>query len=80
MPVRFSQGDVARLLRHFNMAPARKGSKTYLGMGKDGQLRRGYFRYHSDSTPVAIGTADAIATQLGFRDVAAMKEYMDTYL
>lgn len=79
MPIRFSQGDIARLLRHFNMQPAKKGSKTYLGIGRDGLLRRCYFHYHSDSTPVATGTAHAIASQLGFTNVEAMKTYLDTH-
>jgi len=80
MPVRFSQGDIARLLRHFNLSPAGKGSRTYFGVGKDGKLRRCYFHYHSDGTPVATGTAHAIATQLGFANAGAMKEYMDQHL
>lgn len=80
MPVRFDQGDIARLLRYLNMTPARKGSRTYLGIGRDGQLRRCYFHYHSDSTAVATGTADAIAAQLGFRDVSEMKAYLDAHV
>ncbi|MDP3487105.1 MAG: hypothetical protein Q8S19_04130 [Bacillota bacterium] len=59
------------------MQPAKKGSKTYLGIGRDGLLRRCYFHYHSDSTPVATGTANAIASQLGFINVEAMKEYLE---
>lgn len=80
MPIRFNQGDIARLLRHLNMQPARKGSKTYLGIGRDGVLRRCYFHYHSDGTPVATGTASAIASQLGFGGVEAMKDYMEKNL
>ncbi len=80
MPIRFSQGDIARLLRYFNMQPARKGSKTHLGIGRDGVLRRCYFHYHSDSTPIATGTAHAIASQLGFDGLETMKDYIDMHL
>jgi len=80
MPIRFSQGDIARLLRYLNLQHARKGSNTHLGIGRDGVLRRCYFPYHSDSPPVATGTANAIASQLGFRDVEAMRAYMDKHL
>lgn len=77
MPIRFTQGQIASLLRHLNMEPARKGSKTHIGVGRDGKLRRCYFHYHSDSsTPVPTGTADAIAEQLGFATVAEMKDYL----
>ena len=80
MPIRFRQGDIARLLRYLNMLPARKGSKIYLGIWRDGVLRRCYFHYHSDRSPVATGTAHAIASQLGFENVEAMKDFMDAYL
>jgi len=80
MPFRFCQGDNARLLRYLNMQPARKGSKTYLGIGRDGVLRHCYFHYHSDGTPVATGTANAIASQLGFGSVEPMKDYLDKHL
>jgi hypothetical protein len=59
------------------MAPAKKGSRTYLGVGRDGVLRRCYFHYHSDSTQVAVGTADAIAKPLAFGSAAEMREYME---
>jgi len=80
MPIRFSQGDIARLLRHFNLQPAGKGSGTFLGVGRDGVLRRCYFHYHADAVMMATGTADAIASQLGFKNAAEMKEYMDKHL
>ncbi|MGE5527755.1 MAG: hypothetical protein ACM3X6_01250 [Patescibacteria group bacterium] len=77
MPIRFTQGEIARLLRQFNMRPAARGSRTYYGVGRDGILRRCYFHYHSDATPVAAGTAKAIAAQLGFADLEAMKAAID---
>lgn len=80
MAIRFHQGEIARLLLHFNMQPARKGSNTHLGIGGDGRLRRCYFHFHSKGTPVATGTAAAIAKQLGFDNALKMKEYMDRYL
>ncbi|MDP2871494.1 MAG: hypothetical protein Q8P31_03040, partial [Bacillota bacterium] len=75
--IRFTQGQTAFLLRHLSMEPAGTGSKTHIGVGRDGTLRRCYFHDHSDSTPVPTGTADAIAEQLGFTAVAEMKDYLD---
>ncbi len=80
MPIRFRQGQIAALLDHLRLRPARKGSGTWIGVGRDGKPLRCYFHFHSDSTPVATGTASAIARQLGFGDVAAMKEYVDRHI
>jgi len=66
------------LLRHFCMVPARKGSSTYVGIGRDGRLRRCYFHYHAEGVQVATGTAAAIARQLGFSSTQAMKVYVDS--
>ncbi|MBT9157849.1 MAG: hypothetical protein DDT36_00832 [Firmicutes bacterium] len=77
MPIRCNQGEILLLLRYLNMQPARQGSKTYLGVSRDGVLRRCYFCYHEDSTPVATGTANALASQLGFGNAEAMRDYMD---
>lgn len=80
MPVRFMQGDIKRLLRHFNMRPAQKGSYIYEGIGKDGNWRRCKFDYHKDRDQIATGTAKSIATSLLFKDCQEMKEYIDDKL
>jgi len=77
MPVRFSQGDIAFLLKKLGMARLRKGGSMYAGMGPDGVFRRCKFDYHSDQTPVATGTAGAIAKALGFANTQTMKDYLD---
>jgi hypothetical protein len=79
MPIRFCQGDIRRLLSHFNLKPER-GSTIYFGIGKDGIWRTCKFDYHKDKDPVATGTAKIIAASLKFNTVLEMKEYIDKYL
>jgi len=78
MPIRFCQGDIRKLLSHFNMKPE-KGSTIYLGIGRDGIWRTCKFDYHKDKDPVATGTAKIIAASLKFNIVSEMKEYIDKY-
>lgn len=77
MPIRFAQGDIAFLLKKLGMAPLRKGGTIYGGIGPDGVFRTCKFDYHSDKTPVAAGTANAIAKALGFGNAQGMKDYLD---
>jgi len=79
MPIRFCQGDIRKLLSHFNMKPE-KGSTIYLGIGRDGIWRACKFDYHKDKDPIATGTAKIIATSLKFNTVLELKEYIDKYL
>jgi hypothetical protein len=79
MPIRFSQGQIKRLLAHFNMKPE-KGSTIHCGLGKDGVWRTCKFDYHKDRDIVASGTAKAIASSLKFQTVLEMKEYIDKNL
>lgn len=65
------------MLGKLNMAPLRKGSNIYGGVGPDGVFRTCKFDYHKDREPVATGTAKAIAASLRFRDVAEMRAYLD---
>ncbi|NPV79440.1 MAG: hypothetical protein HPY52_04060 [Firmicutes bacterium] len=60
------------------MVPLKKGSTIYGGIGTNGIFRTCKFDYHSDRTPVASGTASAIARALKFKDVKEMKDYLDT--
>jgi len=80
MPIRFSQGDIKRLLAHFNMKPQQKGSTLYCGIGRDGIWRTCKFDYHKDSDIIASGTAKAIANALKFNNVLEMKEYLEKHL
>lgn len=75
MPIRFCQGDIRKLLSHFNMKPE-KGSTIYLGIGRDGIWHTCKFDYHKDKDPVATGTTKIIATSLKFNTVLEMKEYI----
>lgn len=74
--VRFVQGEVKRLLAHFNMVPLKKGSRIYGGFGKDGIWRTCSFHYHKDSDFIPEGTANSIAKALNFKDSLEMKEYI----
>ncbi len=80
MPIRFSQKDIKRLLRHFRMEPLKKGGNLYGGIGPDGLWRTCKFDYHKGRDMVATGTADVIAKSLGFRNVQYMKEYIEKNL
>lgn len=80
MPIRFSMGQIRRLLNHFNMKPLRKGSFIYGGIGTDGVWRTCKFDYHKDNDILKPGTANSIAHSLKFKDVAEMKEFIDNYL
>lgn len=79
MPIRFSHGDIKRLLAHFNMKPE-KGSTIYCGLGRDGTWRTCKFDYHKDRDNIATGTAKAIANSLKFKTVLEMKEYIEKHL
>ncbi len=80
MGIRFSQRNIARLLRHFGMKPQKKGSNLYLGIGPDGQWRTCTFDYHKGREEVLKGTAEAIAKSLLFKNVAEMKKYIERNL
>ena len=77
MGIRFSQKDIAKLLRHFRMKPLKKGSNLYVGIGPDGKWRTCKFDYHKGRDPVLKGSAQAIAKSLLFKNVKEMKKYMD---
>lgn len=79
MPIRFSQGDIKKLLAYFNMK-SQKGSTIFCGLGRDGVWRTCKFDYHKDRDTVATGTAKAIASSLKFQTVQEMKEYIEKYL
>lgn len=74
MGIRFSQRDIARLLKHFRMEPQKKGSNLYTGIGLDGKWRTCKFDYHKKREEVLKGTADAIAKSLLFKNMKEMKE------
>lgn len=80
MPIRFTQGDIRQLLNYFNMNPLKKSSFIYGGIGKDGKWRTCKFDYHKDCDQIATGTGKSIATSLGFKDTAEMKEFIDRKL
>ena len=63
MPIRFDQGDIRRLLKHFGFQLMKKGSFIYIGSA-NGANRTVKFDYHSDRTQLAIGTSRAIAKSL----------------
>ncbi len=75
MPIRFSHGDIKRLLIHLNMK-ADKGSNFFYGLGRDGIWRTCKFDYHKDRDMVATGTAKVIATSLKFKTLQDMKEFI----
>lgn len=77
MPPRFTQGDIASLFRKLRMTRLKKGGAIYGGVGPDGVFRKCAFHYHSDQTPVAAGTAGAIAAALGLGNAQGMKDFID---
>lgn len=77
MPPRFAQRDIASLFLRLRMTRLRKGGAIYAGVGPDGVFRKCVFHYHSDQTPVATGTADAIAHALGLGNAQGMKDFID---
>jgi len=79
MPVRFDHGDIRRLLKHFGFQRMSKESFIYVGQ-TFGVNRTVKFDYHSDRTPLKVGTAGAIAKDLGFKDQQEMKDYIKNNL
>jgi hypothetical protein len=77
MPIRFSQGQIKRLLKYFNMIPIKKGSFVYGGIGKDGVWRTCKFDYHKDNEMLKPGTANSIAHSLKFKNVEEMKQFIE---
>ena len=80
MPIRFSMGQIKRLLIYFNMQPLKKGSFIYGGMGKDGVWRTCKFDYHKDNEMLKLGIDSSIAHALKFKDSAEMKKFTDENL
>ena len=80
MPIRFSMGNIKRLLIYFNMQLLRKGGFVYGGIGKDGAWRTCKFDYHKDNETLRPGTANSIAHSLKFKDVGEMKIFIDDNL
>lgn len=80
MPVRFSMGQIKKLLAHLNMKPLRRNSFIYGGIGKDGIYRTCKFDYHKDNDTLKPGTSNAIAHSLKFSNVEEMKKYIDNNL
>lgn len=80
MPIRFTHGDIKRLLNYYNMRPLKKGSFIYGGIGKDGKWRTCKFDYHKDHNQIATGTGKSIAISLGFKDTSDMKDFIKKYL
>ncbi len=80
MPIRFTQGDFRRLLKHFNMVPCKKGSNLYAGVGNDGKYRTCKLDFHAAGEMVAAGTANKMAKDLHFENVQALKDYMEKVL
>jgi hypothetical protein len=77
MPIRFTQGEIMRLLKQLRFRKCAKKSNLYEGIGIDGSPHICKMDYHKDRDQVATGTALKIAKSLGFADLAAMKDYMD---
>lgn len=77
MAIRFSQGEIAFLLQKLGLTPLRKGSVIYGGLGPDGIFRTCKFDFHKNRDMVATGTAQAIASSLGFPDLPAMRDYIE---
>ena len=73
----FHHGEIARLLRHFNMKK-RKNGFIYEGTGRDGKWRSAKFDYHKDRDVLRKGTALNIAQSLGFATLEEMKDYYNS--
>lgn len=80
MPIRFSMGEIRRLLVYLNMKPLRKGSFIYGGIGKDGIYRTCKFDYHRDNEMLKPGTANSIAHSLKFINTDEMKNFTNENL
>lgn len=80
MPIRFSMGEIKRLLNYLNMKPLKKSSFIYGGIGKDGVWRTCKFDYHKDNDMLKPGTSNSIAHSLKFKDVSQMKEFIEKKL
>jgi hypothetical protein len=80
MPIRFTYGEVSRILKHLGFQKAAKGSNMFEGVGADGKPHICKVDYHKDRGQVATGTASKIAKSLGFGNVAEMKCYLNEKL
>lgn len=72
----FTFDDIERICRRLHMEPARKGSRTWRGVGPDGKFRQTYIHPHGRGQGVASGAAKAIAKQLGFASVEEMYRFL----
>lgn len=77
MPIRFTQGEIAKALKRLGFKPAGKGRYLYEGIGNDGLPHLCKFDYHKDRDTVATGTAQKIAKSLGFNNQQELKEYIN---
>jgi len=77
MPVRFTQGEIVRALKRLGFKLAGKGRVLYEGIGVDGLPHICKFDYHKDRDILATGTAQKIATSLGFKNQQELKAFIN---
>jgi hypothetical protein len=72
----FTFDDLKTICKRLGVHQAKKGSKTWQGIGPDGKYRQTYIHGHGDGGLVATGTARQIAAQLLFRDLKDMHDFL----
>jgi len=76
MPLRFTQGEIKRVLKWMGYQRVRKGSNIYIGIDAKGKPSTVKFDYHKDRDQVAIGTGKQIVRSLGFKIVEDLKVFI----
>lgn len=72
----FTFGNIKRICQALGMSPAKKGSKTWRGIGTDGVFRQTQIHSHGDGDVVATGIARRMAEQLGFASLEDMYKFL----
>lgn len=76
MPVRFTHGDIKKVLKWMGYQKARKDTFIYVGIDINGKPSTVKFDYHKDRDPIATGTGKQIAKSLGFKTTEELKEFI----
>jgi|GEM_PF-831677 hypothetical protein len=72
----FTFGDIETICKRLGVTQAKKGSKTWRGIGPDGIFRQTYNHSHGSGDLIATGTAKQIAEQLKFKDLKDMHDFL----
>lgn len=74
MPYRFTTGDIKSIAKRLGLQQV--NAKKWNGLDVTGHFLQTYIHDHGDGITVLAGTAKQQATQLGFKDLEDMHDFL----